>query len=249
MPHRNLTWHFATNTRGTDYVVGPVLGDSQRLKLALLAVGFRQECDRLFALGNLIDVGNESMKLISLLNQPWFHAVCGPREDRLVSIFQNPRKSVEDLLNHDSDGGQWLRRCSPEDLLTLRTRLMRLPPALSLTHPRGIVGIVHGETPLGTSWQPGHPDSVLAATLSYEHRRRAIHGRSRAYAAVRARRHGLSEPLTLSCAEGAVLCVMASEHAKQLLSLGNQRIVPALDKSACVYPVDVLFDVGGAKPP
>ncbi|MCC6504999.1 MAG: hypothetical protein IT475_06080 [Aquimonas sp.] len=242
MPHRAQTWHIATNTRGTDYVVGPLLGDRVTLDNALAAVGFRVKSDRLFALGNLIDVGANSMDLLSLLSAPWFHAVCGAREDRLLRIFRNPRKSVEDLLSHHGDGGQWLRRCSPEDLAAIRSQLSRLPAALALGHARGIVGLVHGETPLGLSWQPGHPDSVLAATLSHEHRQRAIHGRRRTYAAIRHRRLGYTEPDTLRYAEGAALCLMGSEQTKHPLTLGNQCILPSLAKSSCVYPLDSLFD-------
>lgn len=247
MPHRAQTWHFAINTRGTDYVVGPILGDREKLDRALASVGFSPRHDRLFALGNLIDVGSESMSLLSLVGEHWFHAVCGAREDRLLRIFHNPSKSILDLQNHQGDGGQWLRRCSTEDLAILRAQLMRLPVALSLTHPRGIVGLVHGETPLGLSWQPGHPDSVLAAALCHEHRRRAIHGRRRTWAAIRHRRLGNQEPATLRCAEGAALCVMASEQTKRPLTLGNQCILPPLANSACVYPVDALFDAQGVQ--
>lgn len=241
MPQRAQTWHIAANTRGTDYVVGPVLGDRATLDDALAAVGFRVHSDRLFALGNLIDVGANSMDLLSRLAEPWFHAICGTREDRLLRIFRDPKKSVEDLLCHQGDGGSWLRRCSLEDLADIRSTLSQLPAALALGHARGIVGLVHGETPLGLSWQPGHPDNVLAAALSHEPRQRAIHGRRRTYAAIRHRRHGHAEPDTLRHADGAALCLMASEQTKHLLTLGNQCILPPLAKSSCVYALDTLF--------
>jgi len=64
--------HFASNKHGHDYVVGDVHGDYERLTDLLLVIKFDVTVDRLFAVGDLIDRGPDSVKCLELLNESWF---------------------------------------------------------------------------------------------------------------------------------------------------------------------------------
>lgn len=68
---------FIINKTGTDYVVGDIHGCFSLLQAKLDEIGFDPTKDRLFSVGDLVDRGTESDKVLEWLSKPWFHAVCG----------------------------------------------------------------------------------------------------------------------------------------------------------------------------
>ena len=66
---------FEANTKGTDYCVGDIHGNYDRLIAFLHKIGFDTWKDRIFSVGDLVDRGPSSLETVSLLEQPWFHVV------------------------------------------------------------------------------------------------------------------------------------------------------------------------------
>ena len=67
--------HFEMNTKGKDFVVGDIHGCFSKLQEQLWTIGFNEEVDRLFCVGDLIDRGPESYKFEEWLDYPWFNSV------------------------------------------------------------------------------------------------------------------------------------------------------------------------------
>ena len=71
----NTIERYARNNTGRDFVVGDIHGCFSGLEAALDNVGFDVQIDRLFAVGDLIDRGRESARVIDFLKSPWFFSV------------------------------------------------------------------------------------------------------------------------------------------------------------------------------
>jgi serine/threonine protein phosphatase 1 len=106
-----------TNSRGKDYVVGDLHGCYDLLLRVLDEVDFDQTRDRLFSVGDLIDRGQDSLKCLELLAEPWFYAVKGNHEDLMLDFFQSYRQDghLEDLKDVRGTrfllyGGRWVER-------------------------------------------------------------------------------------------------------------------------------------------
>lgn len=69
--------HYGQNTAGRDFAVGDIHGCFSALQQALDAIGFSESTDRLFSVGDLVDRGPESEQVLTWLDKPWFHAICG----------------------------------------------------------------------------------------------------------------------------------------------------------------------------
>jgi serine/threonine protein phosphatase 1 len=65
---------------GQDFVVGDIHGQHDKLVNALALVGFNFIEDRLFSVGDLVDRGKGSKKVVDLLQESWFDAVKGNHE-------------------------------------------------------------------------------------------------------------------------------------------------------------------------
>lgn len=102
------TFFHPTNAQGRDFVVGDLHGCHDELMEALSAVGFDEERDRLFSVGDLVDRGPQSFQTLSLLSKPWFHAVLGNHEAMLltwVGARDSDYHRASDFLNN---GGEWV---------------------------------------------------------------------------------------------------------------------------------------------
>lgn len=84
----NLIQKFERNTKGKDYIVGDIHGMYHLLIYALESkLNFNFENDRLFAVGDLIDRGENSVECLDLLNQSWFHSIMGNHEEMLFKSY------------------------------------------------------------------------------------------------------------------------------------------------------------------
>ncbi|WP_414039414.1 metallophosphoesterase [Acidithiobacillus sp. M4-SHS-6] len=83
---------FAPNASGRDFVVGDLHGSLPLLHEKLETVSFDIHRDRLFSVGDLIDRGENSPGCLSLLREPWFHAVLGNHDAMLMGwlLSQDP---------------------------------------------------------------------------------------------------------------------------------------------------------------
>jgi serine/threonine protein phosphatase 1 len=147
------------NVKGQDYFVGDIHGQFTKLKKGLQAIGFRPERDRLIAVGDLIDRGNESVLAHEWLAQPFFHSVRGNHED-LYLHWRALRHSTERQSFFEQsvyfkirNGGNWVAGASAREHHDLEQAFEKLPYFMAVGHPSGkTVGVVHAELPDGASW-------------------------------------------------------------------------------------------------
>lgn len=99
---------FQLNANGRDFAVGDIHGHFDRLEVALAAVRFSPEKDRLFSVGDLVDRGPESADVLKWLERPWFHPICGNHE--LMTWRRAMGNPIPDV-DHRLHGGEWLDAC------------------------------------------------------------------------------------------------------------------------------------------
>lgn len=139
----NKLQHYRLNKAGRDFFVGDIHGCFKLLQLKLDEVSFNPKTDRLFSVGDLIDRGEDSDKVIDWLNKPWFHAVRGNHEDMCINYFNtSPDGSSSAYL---INGGQWfieLPRIRQEKIVNY---LSDLPYQITVETVKGTVGVIHAE--------------------------------------------------------------------------------------------------------
>jgi serine/threonine protein phosphatase 1 len=135
---------FAKNPSGRDFAVGDVHGAFTGLQAALDSIGFDSQSDRLFSVGDLVDRGPQSERVLDWLDRPWFHAVCGNHDFMAWrSALGWPLRSID----HASHGGAWLADLPREERIRIGTRLAQLPVAIEVQTSGGPVGLVHADLP------------------------------------------------------------------------------------------------------
>lgn len=133
--------YFEPNDRGRDFVIGDLHGAYQQLMVILEKLKFNESHDRLFALGDLIDRGNESQRCLDLLKQPWFFSIKGNHEDLLIKTVEN--SSLRPIWNHN--GGQWSEGISLETMTEYAELLRHLPLVISIQSKTERINLLHAE--------------------------------------------------------------------------------------------------------
>jgi serine/threonine protein phosphatase 1 len=144
-PHSQLGT-FTKNTSGTDYIVGDVHGHHERLMSQLDELGFDFENDRLFCVGDVIDRGPDSPKMLALLSEPWFFSLLGNHEYFMLSgLKHNNSKDKMLWLQH---GGEWIATSNPSQWPAWFEQLSKLPIAMQLEGQDGkSYGLLHADFP------------------------------------------------------------------------------------------------------
>lgn len=148
-PHSTLI-KFAKNTAGSDYVVGDVHGHYERLLSRLTEVGFDFNVDRLFCVGDLIDRGPDSAKMLGLLSEDWFFSLLGNHEYFMLNglKYNNSKHKMLWLQN----GGEWIASSDPAQWPQWLEQLGQLPIAMQLEGQDGkTYGLLHADFP-SDSW-------------------------------------------------------------------------------------------------
>ncbi|PID50442.1 MAG: phosphoprotein phosphatase [Proteobacteria bacterium] len=140
---------FNCNLKGRDFVVGDIHGQFSALEMLLLKINFDMKHDRVFSVGDLIDRGPESWRVIEFLNYPWFHAIRGNHEQMLLD-------SAEDSVVYrnwiERNGGKWWASIPPHLHSRIRDIIVQLPLVMEINSSLGRMGIVHADIPSGISW-------------------------------------------------------------------------------------------------
>jgi len=141
------------NQKGRDLVVGDIHGSFSFLNVCLARVRFDPRVDRLIAVGDLIDRGDESAKVINTLDQPWFFSVQG-NHDAMPAAAIYAKEHGDDEIWHDwiNHGGDWATRIDANQLKDISIRLAALPYAIEVTTLNGLVGVCHAEPHIGADW-------------------------------------------------------------------------------------------------
>ena len=96
------------NALGRDLVVGDLHGHRSLLEVALTSIQFDPSRDRVFSVGDLIDRGPESLATLSLIEQPWFHAVLGNHELMLLNFLHCYGSRRHSRKAYASGVGEWI---------------------------------------------------------------------------------------------------------------------------------------------
>ncbi|MBY5942326.1 metallophosphoesterase [Halomonas sp. DP5N14-9] len=154
-PQYNVT-HKA-NTSGRDFFVGDIHGQWELLQDQLDQVAFDKNIDRLFSVGDLIDRGPESKNCLSLVFEPWFHAVLGNHEMMAASALIEGRG--QDLWF--ANGGNWMYDHNAFELrLLMESALEHLPVKRTIETVYGnTIGLVHAEP--GDHWSDEDIDKAV----------------------------------------------------------------------------------------
>ncbi|WP_079389968.1 metallophosphoesterase [Pseudomonas aeruginosa] len=132
---------YGANTFGRDFVVGDIHGEFSKLSKLLSCAEFNEGTDRLFAVGDLVDRGQESRQVGHWLNKPWFKSVMGNHDYWCVEGGQGTEPA-----GHRRYGGEWFYSLTSEEQRTIGHALHALPIAIQVDGRNGEkFGIVHAE--------------------------------------------------------------------------------------------------------
>lgn len=138
------------NERGRDFVVGDIHGCYHLLEKGLLALNFNEAADRLFAVGDLIDRGPNSIGALEYLQKPWFHAVRGNHE---MMFLVTARERLMHQRSSEGYSSSWVDTVSSSDLADLIRKIIDLPYVIEFPTSVGRVGVLHAEVPIGMGWK------------------------------------------------------------------------------------------------
>jgi serine/threonine protein phosphatase 1 len=143
--HRSLL----RNIHGRDFCVGDLHGTFNVLERALDSIGFDPERDRLISVGDLIDRGPQSPRILEFLERPWFHAVRGNHEAMLLDNIDAEEVNVRWLMQA---GAGWWLMLDDDERAAYPGPLSELPYTIEVDTADGRVGIVHADVPDGLPW-------------------------------------------------------------------------------------------------
>ena len=146
-----LPYKFYTkNDLGRDFVVGDIHGMFSLMESQLESLDFNPDIDRVFSVGDLIDRGPESYRVLEFLNKPWFYAVKGNHEMMLIEATHK-KANYKSWVKHY--GGAWWEDIAPLTQSRICERLKALPIMIEIENKNGNIGVVHADVPVGLSWQ------------------------------------------------------------------------------------------------
>lgn len=132
------------------FVCGDIHGSYYKLMAKLAEVGFDRSKDTLYALGDLVDRGPDSLKVLRLLDEPWFESIKGNHELMLEQRYQHP--DINTISLHYNNGGAWFDSLNDEEKAGAFDYCRSLPLTMVVTTPTGRkIGLVHAEIP-GNDW-------------------------------------------------------------------------------------------------
>lgn len=141
------------NENGRDLVVGDLHGHRDLLERVLDELSFDPLRDRVLSVGDLIDRGPDSFATLSLLDEPWFHAVLGNHELMLLNFLGYYGSRLHSRKSYACGAGEWINDAMsryPKALARLADRVAALPLAM---HVEGDVpfNVMHGDLhPIGS---------------------------------------------------------------------------------------------------
>jgi len=141
---------FNKNLLGRDFVVGDLHGMFSVLESLLEKLYFDPRVDRVFSVGDLIDRGPESYRVLEFLDKPWFFSIKGNHESMLINARED--KSIyRSWTKHN--GGSWWEGINSATQDEIYQRLKQLPLIFEIACNSGNIGVAHADVPVGISWE------------------------------------------------------------------------------------------------
>lgn len=147
----NFYQKFTKNIKGNDYVIGDIHGQYDKLIKQLSNIVFDKKSDRLFAVGDLIDRGNQSLEVVKLLKENWFFSVLGNHEFMMLEVLKN--NNMNYFNDWMDDGGRWIYGKDVHSLIPL---IDKLPVVIEVDKK---IGICHAN-PIIDNWSKINNDFI-----------------------------------------------------------------------------------------
>ena len=144
------------NTQGRDFVVGDIHGIFDVLEAALASVAFNPAVDRLICVGDLIDRGHQSDRVLDYLAKPWFFSLRGNHEQMFLYAMRDGTLDLDVVRRNLVNGFGWMLEQPHEKLLAIAYAFLQLPYAIEIEaasgKPEDRIGFVHADVPTGIDW-------------------------------------------------------------------------------------------------
>lgn len=142
---------YPQNILGKDYICSDIHGHFHILQAELEKIGFDEQRDRLFSLGDLIDRGDESHLVLDWLNKPWFFAIQGNHERMLINTVETESEML--FRQWMMWGGDWAEGLDFSGLHPYYLAFAKLPVAIQIQlDNENSVGLIHAELPDECDW-------------------------------------------------------------------------------------------------
>lgn len=137
------------NAKGRDLVVGDLHGHRSLLEQELDSLRFDPSCDRVLSVGDLIDRGPESLATLSLIEEPWFHAVLGNHELMLLNFLHGYSSRLHCRKSYPTGAGEWIREAMTRNRKAVARLAERIGTLSLAIHVEGDVpfNVTHGDLP------------------------------------------------------------------------------------------------------
>lgn len=169
----NIVKSLPLNEYGRDFIIGDLHGCYNLLMKTLKSFNFDFQKDRVISCGDLIDRGEDSLKCLELVFEPWFYAVRGNHEEMMFNgILENSENEFSCWL---MNGGNWFYQemttvTEVESFKVLLEDIKdRMPLAYEIQTKDGVVGVLHADSP-----------ELWCEQTIRDQRMRVLWGRSRA---------------------------------------------------------------------
>jgi serine/threonine protein phosphatase 1 len=137
------------NLVGRDFIIGDLHWCLAQLLELLMAVNFDFQKDRLFAVGDLIDRGPNSLEALMLIRQPWFFYVLGNHEAMLLTFLGLQGSGFHTASDFLNNGGDWVLHLSEADrtrlVHELAPLLMEAPVLITVDDPVSPFHVTHAD--------------------------------------------------------------------------------------------------------
>lgn len=147
-PAYALVKHFDASHIRRLYVVGDLHGCYLEFMQQLKKVEFDFEKDLIISVGDLVDRGQDSLKCLELIKEPWFESIRGNHEQMCLEAQLAP----EMVDFHCKHGGEWLYQLPIEKKLECLNTCLSLPIVLEVAFNEKVYGFVHADIDLN-NWQ------------------------------------------------------------------------------------------------
>jgi serine/threonine protein phosphatase 1 len=167
------------NRKGRDFAVGDIHGMWSVFERALKLVDFNPKSDRVICVGDLVDRGEASARMVEFCRYPWFHSVQGNHDEAVAAMIDRDGSLIEAVYKNSvqlGHGTEWLADTPPDIRLQIKAIIRDMPLSLNLLTRRGDVGFVHADIPEGMSWQDFQSRLMLEDEETIQ---RALRGRRR----------------------------------------------------------------------
>jgi serine/threonine protein phosphatase 1 len=164
--------YFPLNRTGRDFVVGDIHGMFNSLEVLLDKISFNPTIDRVFSVGDLIDRGEQSNRVVEFLNKPWFSSVMGNHEGMLLDARVS-QYSLHHWMKYN--GGAWWKKLNKKEQDKIYYEILKLPYLFEVKTAIGNVGIAHADLPMNKKWS----DIVKAISTDDELKRHVLWSRQR----------------------------------------------------------------------